>query len=64
MRFISYDKFIKTIIYILTIFLIVLILYNIFLLLNKNLLGKTPSKNSIKVSPISIENTYNLSNIN
>ncbi|SFC82443.1 hypothetical protein [Clostridium uliginosum] len=58
------DKIFSTIIYVLTIFLIGLILYNIFLILNKNLISKSPSNNSVKVSPISEESIYVIPNMN
>ena len=49
------NKFITIIIYFLVIFLICLILYNLFLIINKTYYSTESPRNSIKVGPISIE---------
>jgi hypothetical protein len=48
-------KIITTIIYFLTIFLICLILYNIFLIINNSYYPIESPRNSIKVGPTSIK---------
>ena len=47
------NKFITIIIYFLIIFLICLILYNLFLIINKSYYSTESPRNSIKVGPIS-----------
>ena len=49
------NKFITIIIYFLVIFLICLILYNLFLIINKTYYSPQSHGNSIKVGPIFIE---------
>lgn len=49
MNNINLNKIIRNIVYILTIFLIVLILYNCILLLNSGPFDKTSYKNSLRV---------------
>jgi len=51
----SLNKIVTVIIYFLTIFLICLILYNLFLIINKSNYSIGSPRNSIKVGPISIE---------
>ena len=48
-------KFVTAIIYFLIISLICLILYNLFLIINKSYYSIESPKNSIKVGPISVE---------
>lgn len=49
------NSFITTIIYFLVVFLICLLLYNLFLLLNKAYSSPQSHGNSIKVGPILVE---------
>lgn len=49
------NKFITIIIYFLVVFLICLLSYNLFLLINKNYYLTESPKNSIKVGPILVE---------
>lgn len=57
------NKICTLIIYLLTIILIILILYNMFLLITtSNKYDNTPHKNSIKVSPITNEKDHNALN--
>lgn len=58
------NKVITIIIYFLTVFLMCLILYNMYLLINKSSYSNEAPKNSIKVSPISGEDIHNVSNMN
>lgn len=58
------DKLIRTIIYVLTIFLIVLILYNCILLLNIHFHNKTSYKNSLRVDKKIVNDIYDVFNIN
>lgn len=58
------SKIITIIIYFLTAFLICLILYNMFLLINRDSAPNEPPRNSIKVSPISGEEIHSVSNMN
>ena len=51
----NFNKFITIIIYFLVIFLICLILYNLFLLINKTYYSIESPRNSIKVGPISLK---------
>lgn len=54
------NKICTFIIYLLTIILIILILYNMFLLITtSNKYDNTPHRNSIKVSPITNEKDHN-----
>ncbi|WP_315077884.1 hypothetical protein [uncultured Clostridium sp.] len=64
MNNINLNKIIRNVIYILTIFLIVLILYNCILLLNNNPFDKTSYKNSLRVEKIVEDDVYNAFNIN
>lgn len=56
------NKIVTITIYILTSILTILILYNIILILSKNFHSSQPPRNSIKVSPISREKFYNVTN--
>lgn len=58
------NKIVTIIIYSLTSILTILILYNIILILSKNFHSSQPPRNSIKVSPISGEKIYSVSNMN
>lgn len=58
------NKIANIIIYILIICLIGLILYNMFLLIDRNYSSTDSPKNSIKVGPISEEKKFSLSDIN
>ncbi|AOR22441.1 hypothetical protein [Clostridium taeniosporum] len=63
MKNINLNKLIRNIIYILTVFLIVLIIYNSILLLNNQFFNKTSYKNSFRVNK-TIDNISNDFNIN
>jgi len=52
------NRFVNIIIYFLVVFLICLILYNLFLLINKTYYSTQSPRNSIKVGPISVEYKY------
>lgn len=58
------NKIANIIIHILILCLIGLIIYNMFLLINRNYYSTDSPKNSIKVGPISEEERYTISNIN
>ncbi|AIY80396.1 hypothetical protein FDB15_11805 [Clostridium botulinum] len=64
MNNINLNKIIRNVIYILTIFLIVLILYNCILLLNSGTFDKTSYKNSLRVEKIVADDVYDVFNIN
>ncbi|NFG42227.1 hypothetical protein FC789_13740 [Clostridium botulinum] len=64
MNNINLNKIIRNIVYILTIFLIVLILYNCILLLNSGPFDKTSYKNSLRVEKIVTDDIYDVFNIN
>lgn len=64
MNNIDLNKIIRNIIYILTIFLTGLILYNSILLLNDNFFHKTSYKNSLRVEKIVADDVYDVFNIN
>lgn len=55
----SFNKICTVIIYVLTIILICLILYNMFLLISTSNSQKHTPKNSIKVSPIASDEGHN-----
>lgn len=60
MNYKKLNRILTFVIYALTICLIFLIIYNIFLLFNRNYFSATPPKNSIKVGPISIDCLKNI----
>lgn len=64
MNNINLNKIIRNVVYILTIFLIVLILYNCILLLNNGTFNKTSYKNSLRVEKIVADDVYDVFNIN
>lgn len=64
MNNINLNKIIRNVVYILTIFLIVLILYNCILLLNSGTFDKTSYKNSLRVEKIVADDIYDVFNIN
>ncbi|MGN2371118.1 hypothetical protein ACTFJW_13890 [Clostridium cagae] len=64
MNNINLNKIIRNVVYILTIFLIVLILYNCILLLNSGTFDKTSYKNSLRVEKIVADDVYDVFNIN
>lgn len=64
MNNINLNKIIRNVVYILTIFLIVLILYNCILLLNSRTFDKTSYKNSLRVEKIVADDVYDVFNIN
>ncbi|MBN1066601.1 hypothetical protein DVW02_01155 [Clostridium botulinum] len=64
MNNINLNKIIRNVVYILTVFLIVLILYNCILLLNSGTFDKTSYKNSLRVEKIVADDIYDVFNIN
>lgn len=61
MNYKKLNQILTFIIYVLTICLIFLIIYNAFLLFKGNYFSANPPKNSIKVGPISIDCLKNMS---